>query len=166
MLNLSKMKFSIEICDIDGSAKDLQHFIGEEGTLCFAPGEDKKDILVPILNDPSGDRMTFELELFNVEGPGKLSQYDKATVAIDNLAGPGIFIMACPELNVDQSNGTATITILRTRGRRGEVDIPWFAETRYATKTAARKPSSYDQLEGAVSHIPFIKGCLYCDVLF
>lgn len=71
----------------DGTARDLTHFIGEDGTVHFDPGEDHKDILIPILNDPDGERVLFEVELHDLEGPGCLDVNDHATVAIDNLAG-------------------------------------------------------------------------------
>lgn len=72
---------------IDDTAKDLQHFIGETGSIDFDAGEDTKNILIPILNDPTGDRVVFRVELHSIQGPGKLSANTEATVAIDNLAG-------------------------------------------------------------------------------
>lgn len=71
----------------DDTAKDLQHYIGERGSVDFNAGEDAKNILIPILNDPTGDRVSFQVELHSIQGPGKLSANAQATVAIDNLAG-------------------------------------------------------------------------------
>ncbi|XP_077973499.1 uncharacterized protein LOC120348632 isoform X2 [Styela clava] len=134
----------------DGTAKDLQHYIGEKGSIDFDAGEDAKNILIPILNDPDGDRVVFEVELHSIEGPGKLSGNANATIAIDNLAGPGIFIMAASEMDVNQSSGTACITILRTHGRKGIVEVPWFLE-QVQTAKGTRKPSNYDTLEGKLT---------------
>lgn len=68
--------------------------------------------------------------------------------AFSNL-GPGIFIMATPEMDVNQSTGKALVTVMRTRGRKGQVELPWFVEQVQTSKTA-RKPSSYDTMEGKV----------------
>lgn len=71
----------------DGSAIDCTHYIGEEDTLVFDSGETKKDILVPIINDTSGAKLFFTIELKDVVGPGSLGSNETATVNINNIAG-------------------------------------------------------------------------------
>jgi len=63
------------------------HYIGGEGVLSFESGENKKDILIPIMNDPNGGRSTFTVELGDVTGPAELGANEKTTVHIDNVAG-------------------------------------------------------------------------------
>ena len=71
----------------DGSATDCTHFIGADGTLVFDNEEVQKDILVPIINDTSGARVFFTVELSDVIGPGELGAFSTATVYIENVAG-------------------------------------------------------------------------------
>ena len=55
--------------------------------MIFESGEAKKDILVPIVNDTSGAKVFFTIELSDVVGPGSLGPNGTATVHIDNVAG-------------------------------------------------------------------------------
>lgn len=73
--------------DSDGSAVDCAHYIGGDGVLNFEPGENKKDILIPIMNDSNGGRNTFTVELGAITGPAELGANEKTTVHIDNVAG-------------------------------------------------------------------------------
>ena len=72
---------------VDGSAVDCTHYIGAEGELVFDSGEDEMDVLVPIINDTSGARVFFTIELSDVQGPGQLGTNSSATVHIDNVPG-------------------------------------------------------------------------------
>ena len=55
----------------------------------FGPGEVKKDILLPIMNDNQGGVLTFQCQLTNVQsgGPGKIGVIGDCTVNIENIPG-------------------------------------------------------------------------------
>lgn len=69
--------------------------------------------------------------------------------------------MASSEMEVKQSSGVAVVTIIRTHGRKGAVELPWFAE-QVSSGRAQRKPTSYDILEGKVCHSQILLKLSYC----
>jgi hypothetical protein len=94
------------------------------GTLTFAAGETVKTFSLPILNDQvwRGSR-TVKLSLSNPAGGGKIGSAATMTVTINDDEIPGVLQFAASTVSVTEASGLAVLTVNRTGGSNGRVEV-------------------------------------------
>jgi hypothetical protein len=74
---------TVEFTTVDGTAKAGEDYATSAGTLTFAPGETRKQIVVPIIDDGIREiAETFVVKLTNAAGGSSLGTVSEATVTI------------------------------------------------------------------------------------
>jgi hypothetical protein len=134
---------SVDYKTQDETATANQDYTAVQASLNWANGETTdKNILIPIRTDvlPEGDE-TFSVHLANPTGEASLGTLSQATVAIlDSLATPdttansaGILQFAANNYQVDENSGNLKVTITRTQGSKGVVEVTYATQAETAT---------------------------------
>ncbi|BAP54808.1 Na-Ca exchanger/integrin-beta4 [Thioploca ingrica] len=127
----------------DETATANQDYTAVQSVLAWADGETSdKNILIPIRTDtlPEGDE-TFSVYLSNPTGEASLGTLSQATVSIlDSLAtpdttanSPGRLQFAANNYQVNENSGSLTVTITRTQGSKGVVEVTYATQSETAT---------------------------------
>ncbi|MEM7590973.1 MAG: Calx-beta domain-containing protein, partial [Cyanobacteria bacterium P01_A01_bin.83] len=123
---------------------------GQSGTLTFADGETSKTVSIPIFEDDLVEGVeNFSLSINNVTGGATLSGVTSAQVNIqdnDFEINPGFISLATNTYQVNETDGTVDITIVRTEGSDGVVSIDY--DTIEATATAG---NDYTTTSGTIT---------------
>ena len=119
-------------CSVDfytttnGSAVIGTDYYPTNGTITFQPGDTALQIQVPIIgnNLPEGNR-TVNLVLTNVVGSLLFAPSNTVLTIIDTVQAPGELFFSATNYSVKSSDGTATLTVLRTNGTSGSVSATY-----------------------------------------
>jgi hypothetical protein len=134
---------SVDYKTQDGTATATQDYTAVQDSLTWANGDTTdKNIFIPIRTDvlPEGDE-TFSVYLANPTGEASLGTLSRATVTIlDSLAtpdttanSPGILQFAANNYRVDENSGNLTVTVTRTQGSKGVVEVTYATQNDTAT---------------------------------
>jgi len=98
-------------------------YTAKSGTLTFASGVTTQTVTVAINNDTATENEEwFGLRLTNVVGGARLGLSNAAVLILDNEASShGSISFASGGFTVNESNGTATVTLRRTSGALGTI---------------------------------------------
>ncbi len=118
----------------NGTATALEDFTPVSGILVFAPGEDSKTIIVPILDDGLIEPTeTFSVVLTNATGSSSLQTATTVVSIVDNDFSPGTLMVASANYSVAENGGSVTVTVVRTNGVTGVVTVQYQTQTGTAT---------------------------------
>ncbi|CAI4223354.1 unnamed protein product [Auanema sp. JU1783] len=144
---------SVHYRTVADTAEENTDFVPVEGTLTFGPEETEKQIEVEIVdNDIYEEDEQFLIRLSQVRAhnkvhfspvPARLGSASTATVLIVDDDHAGAFGFSSEKFKVVESAGLFIAEVLRSRGARGEVSIP------YKTVAGTAKPGEdYEHCEG------------------
>ncbi|CAB3396772.1 unnamed protein product [Caenorhabditis bovis] len=156
---------------IADTAQEHSDFEPVEGTLTFAPGVTEQHIKVKIVdNDIYEDDEQFFVRLSQVRAfrsehfssvPSRLGLASTATVIVIDDDHAGCFGFASEKFKCVESCGTFVAEVVRSRGARGEVSIPY-----KTVDGVAKSPGDYLHQEGVLKfkdeqtraeiHIPIV----------
>ena len=107
---------------VAGAAGTGADYVSTNGTLLFLPGQSNISFTVNVHDNLTVDgNRRVNLRLTNGVGFTQLGA-DLATLTIvDNEFGPGTITFASTAFSASETNGTATISVLRTNGSQGAV---------------------------------------------
>ena len=126
-----------------GTAEENSDFERSAGTLCFAPGENSKNISINIIDDDIFELDEyFHCNLTDVRTtPDKKSEKEpeshsivtlgqpaKATVTILDDDYPGVFTLEHEKFEIMETIGVLTLRIVRLIGARGIIRVPYHTE--------------------------------------
>ena len=124
---------SVSFATSNGSAQAGSDYTAANGTLSWGDGDDDpRTISVPILDDDVDENNeTVNLTLSNPTGGATLGSPSTATLTIrdddDPTPQPGRLEFASPLFNAGEGSGSATITVTRSGGSQGAVDVSYAA---------------------------------------
>ena len=100
------------------------NYLPVSGVLTFNPGETLKTFAVPILtnNLVEGDKLV-RLILSNPTGNAVLGQASSVLTIVDDNYAPGVLNFSASNYYVDENGGAAVITVTRTNGSSGIVQV-------------------------------------------
>jgi uncharacterized delta-60 repeat protein/uncharacterized repeat protein (TIGR01451 family) len=100
------------------------NYLPVAGVLTFNPGETLKTFAVPILtnNLVEGNKMV-RLILSNPTGNAVLGQASSVLTIVDDNYAPGVLSFSAGNYYVDENGGAAVITVTRTNGSSGIVQV-------------------------------------------
>jgi uncharacterized delta-60 repeat protein len=105
-----------------GTAVPGVNYTNVYGTLTFGPGVSTQFFTVPLINNGlTNGNLTVNLSLNNPTGGAKLGGRDLGTLII--IDAPGTLQFSQPNYNVWESAGQATVTVTRTAGMGGLVQV-------------------------------------------
>ena len=117
---------SVDVSLTDGSATAPGDYTNVSQTVSFAAGETTKTIVIPIIDDTlqEGDE-TVALSLSNVTGGAVIGPQAAATLTIvdNDVPIPGEIAFDNSSYTVAEDGSSATITLVRTFGSDGEVQV-------------------------------------------
>ncbi|KAG7254518.1 hypothetical protein CRUP_036243 [Coryphaenoides rupestris] len=125
---------SVDFRTQDATARAGSDYRFTEGTVCFYPGETEKQITIDIIDDDvfeEEEHFLVDLSAVRVarggsepEGPGPgLPCSARVTIVDDDHAG--VFGFRDPVVTVSESIGVMEVTVVRMRGARGAVALPY-----------------------------------------
>ncbi|PAV62843.1 hypothetical protein WR25_08116 isoform B [Diploscapter pachys] len=172
----SKSTVQVHYRTIADTAQEQSDFIPKEGTITFPPGVNEREISVEIVdNDIYEDDEQFMVRLsqpraFNqetfVQVPVRLGAASTATVLIVDDDHAGAFGFESEKFKVSESAGEFVAEVVRTRGARGEVSIPY-----KTVDGQAKAGKDYEHQEGVLRfrdnqtkaeiHIPIVNDTEY-----
>lgn len=115
---------TVQYATSDGSARAPIDYIGKSGTLIFNPGQTSATFTVSIVNDTAVEyEETVNLTLFNPSLNAVLGLSNATLVITDNDNGYGSLGFITNIFLVPESIGAATITVRRTSGTLGAVNV-------------------------------------------
>ncbi|XGW04669.1 hypothetical protein V3C99_015670 [Haemonchus contortus] len=137
------------------TAQEHSDFVPVEGMLTFKPGDDEQEIEIAIVdNDIYEEDEQFLVRLSQVRAhspsvftpiPVRLGAASTATVLIVDDDHAGAFGFASEKFKVVESAGEFVAEIIRTRGARGEVSIPY-----KTVDGQAKAGADYEHQEGVI----------------
>ncbi|CAI5450514.1 unnamed protein product [Caenorhabditis angaria] len=140
---------------IADTAQENDDFKPAEGTLTFPPGNSEQKIKVGIVdNDIYEDDEQFMVRLSQVRAfraehfsavPARLGPAATATVIIVDDDHAGCFGFASEKFKCVESCGSYVAEVVRSRGARGEVSIPY-----KTVDGTAKSPGDYEHKEGVL----------------
>nr|XP_018671881.1 G-protein coupled receptor 98-like isoform X2 [Ciona intestinalis] len=140
----------------DDTALRGKHYRANKGTLNFPAGGQQEEITIPIVNDPSGDVMYFNVAITTTKGGVKVGSRGVARVMIDHVqemtkvmqiqqqSSPpvhGRVGFANSVAEAKQSEKKIVLKVERKGGNTGRLVVPWSVET-------GDKESPYYNLHG------------------
>ena len=135
------------ITTTNGTAIPGTDFYPTNATVVFNPGVVNQQVQVPIINNsiPEGYR-TVTFVLTNPVATGLVMPTNATLTIIDTVYAPGQFSWAATNYTVNESAGTASLTVLRTNGTSGTVVVD------YHTIPGTAQPGvSYVNTSGSVT---------------
>ena len=110
----------------NGTAEAVIDFQMVSNTVKFADGEITRSVEVPIVDDTEVEGMeSVVLLLTNVIGKAILGLDESALHIVDNDFAPGEFYFEKPTFRVEETAGFATVTVVRTNGYTGLVELDY-----------------------------------------
>lgn len=136
-VNGSSGLVSVNFATSDGSATAGADYTASSGTLTFLDGETSKTFTIPIIDDTAIENPeTVNLTLSNPTGGATLGATNIAVLIInsdDVAAQPGALQFSAGTFSVNETQGTATITVTRTGGSDGAVSVNFATSNGTAT---------------------------------
>ena len=112
------------------------------GTVTFADGQTNAFLFIRIFDDSITEgNETVPIQLFGPSGGATLGLADATLTIVDNDA-PGAFVFSAPVYTISESNAFATISIIRTNGNIGQVNVMFQTSGGSATPTLDYTPVS------------------------
>nr|XP_018902265.1 PREDICTED: sodium/calcium exchanger 1 isoform X2 [Bemisia tabaci] len=142
-----KVDFTTE----DGTAVAGSDYVGASGTIVFQPGEAEQRITLQIIDDDVFEENEhFYVHLTKArtvggEGVVNLGQPATAVVMILDDDHCGSFGFADPKLETAENVGELKVTVYRSSGARGAVDVPF-----YTQNGTAKYGDHYGELTGVL----------------
>jgi len=114
------------ITTTNGTALPGVDFYPTNTTITFNPGDTDKQVQVPIINNnlPEGNR-TVTFILTNVVNTALVSPSNATLTIIDTVNAPGQLSFSAGSYTVNESDGTAYITVTRVNGTSGTVTVAY-----------------------------------------
>ncbi|SVB35090.1 uncharacterized protein METZ01_LOCUS187944, partial [marine metagenome] len=110
----------------NGTAEAVLDFQMVSNTVEFTDGEITKSVNVPIVDDIEVEGIeSVVLLLTNVIGNAILGLEESALQIVDNDFAPGQFYFESPTFRVEETARFATVTVLRTNGYTGLVELDY-----------------------------------------
>lgn len=146
---------TVDYATVNGSALAWFNYTPVSGTLTFGPGETRKTVTVPVLNDfqfhPAP--LTFSLVLSRATG-GALGPARTSVGTIIPVNNPGTFQLAATKIQAAPGATSATFTVYRNVGKTGTASVvfttgggtarPWYDYTPM-TGTLTFGPGEYSK---------------------
>ena len=135
---------TVEYQSRSGTATEGVDFVAARGAVVFLPGQTLASIKVGIIDDEEEeDDEYFTVHLHQPSAGCEVGPCAVCEVTIEDDDGPGELHFESRELEVFESQGSVTLTVMRTHGNRGRVACMW------ATRDgAATSPADYRGGEG------------------
>jgi hypothetical protein len=134
----------------DASATKPDDYLPAAGTLTFLPNQVLKTFMVPIVNDLDRDEgpETLNLALQNASG-ASLGTQDAAVLTINDNDPEQVFQFAAATYKVLESAPKVILTVKRTGGTTGTVNVNYAA-----TDGSATQPADYQLASGTLTFLP------------
>ncbi|MES9831688.1 MAG: Calx-beta domain-containing protein [Candidatus Thiodiazotropha sp. DIVDIV] len=117
---------SVDYATSGNDARVNVDYIRQSGRLTFADGETMRSFEIPIINDREDEENeSFVITLSNVQGKASLGHQSEAEVLILDDDGAGSIAFSTVSVAVNEANGEALITLVRTGGSAGIVDVEY-----------------------------------------
>jgi len=117
---------TVDYATSDGSATAGDDYTATAGTLVFAAKQSSATFTVPIINDTINEPTeTIGLTLSNPTGGAVLASPSAATVTITDNDTAGQLRLSASSYKVNENSGTATVTVLRSRGTASGVSVDY-----------------------------------------
>lgn len=125
---------SVSYASADGTASAGSDYTSSSGVLNFADGQTSASFTVPVLADvvAEGDE-TVQLSLSNPTNGAALGSPSAATLTINNVPARGSLAFATAMVSVNETAGSAQITVSRTQGSEGPVSVQYASADGTAT---------------------------------
>jgi hypothetical protein len=138
---------SVTFTTSDGTALAGTDYTAVNAVVSFAVGESSKSVSIPILADTIVEgNETVNLTLSNPTGGGTLGTIRRSVLFITDNDSNGVLQFKFASFSVGEGTPTATITVTRTGGTYGAVDVT------YATSdNTATAGSDYTATSGTLS---------------
>jgi len=138
-----------------GIATEVDDYLAASGTLTFAAGVTSQTVTITIVNDTQveGDE-TFTVDLSIPTGGANLGANTSTTVTIidNDVVQPGTLAFSVATASVNESAGTATLTVTRTAGSDGIVTVNYATVAGTGTGTGlATEVSDYIAASGTLT---------------
>lgn len=141
---------SVNYSTSNGTATAGQDYTSSNGTLFFGNGVTSQTFTVPITQDllVEGNE-TVNLALAGAGGGGSVGSPSTAVLTIvdDDLAGAGVIALASNAHTVGESDGSQTISVIRTGGTTGTVTA------QYATSPGTATATDFQSVTGTVTFL-------------
>ena len=125
---------SVTFTTSDGTAVAGSDYTAVTAVVSFAVGETSKTVSVPILGDTVIEsKETVNLTLSNPTGGGTLAAQRRAILFITDNDGSGSLQFKSATFSVSEGTASATITVTRTGGTSGSVDVSYATSDNTAT---------------------------------
>ncbi len=129
-LDVIRLGGTNDTCSVDfltttnGTAVAGVDYFPTNVTVTFNPGDVDKPVQVPIINNsiPEGYRTVIAV-LTNVVNTLLYSPSNATLTIVDTVNAPGQFSFSATNYTVNETDGTAAITVLRTNGTSGTVSV-------------------------------------------
>ncbi|MGH8245378.1 MAG: Calx-beta domain-containing protein, partial [Gammaproteobacteria bacterium] len=126
---------TVDFATADGSALAGSDYVAASGTLTFAPGTTAQNVTIAVIGDSlSEGTETFAVNLSNPVNAAIADGLGIGTIIDDDLGGTLQFSSAT--YTVGEGAGSATITVTRTGGNAGGVQVTYAASNGTATAGA------------------------------
>src|SRR6185295_12725421 len=146
---------TVNYATADGSATAGVRYFATSGTLLFTNAQTSATFPVTIINDSQvNGNQTVQLFLSNPTGPATLGLSAATLTIIDDDFSPGTLVFSTANYSVSESAGFATITLLRTNGNTGVVNVQYATANGTASGYSGAGPTTgfdYTNTSGTLS---------------
>ncbi|MET0006426.1 MAG: Calx-beta domain-containing protein [Candidatus Thiodiazotropha sp. 6PLUC9] len=117
---------SVDFATSGTDARANVDYLRQSGRLIFADGETMRSFEIPIINDREDEENeSFVISLSNVEGKASLGDQSEVEVLILDDDGAGSIAFSTVSVAVNEANREALISLVRTGGSAGTVDVEY-----------------------------------------
>ncbi|MEJ2618963.1 MAG: Calx-beta domain-containing protein [Candidatus Thiodiazotropha sp.] len=141
---------SVEYSTSNDEAQAGSDYISQSGRLTFADGETLRSIEIPIINDRDDEENeALHILLSDIRGDASLGHQDEVEVVILDDDGAGTVAFNSLSVAVNESRGEALVSLLRTGGTAGMIEVGY----RTIADTATAE-SDFIETESTVRFLP------------
>lgn len=131
----------------NGTATEVVDFAPLNVAVNFGVGESIKNISLPIVNDALVEgNETVQIILTNFTGEASAGVSQAILNIVDNDVAPGVVLFSSASYGVDEAEGSARITVIRTNGVSGVITVDFTA-----TDGTATAPDDYTATSGKLA---------------
>ena len=117
---------SVEYATTDDEARSGDDYVRRSGRLNFADGETLRSFEIPIIDDREDEENEdFYITLSDVRGRASLGHQDEVEVVILDDDGAGSIAFSAVSFAVNESREEAIVSLIRTGGSAGEVEVEY-----------------------------------------
>jgi Ca2+-binding RTX toxin-like protein len=121
----------------NGTAISSSDYLGQGGSLTFAPGETVKTVRVSLISDTGVEPSeNFNFRLFNPSANATIARDIATATIIDNDASAGTPVVSLGDAVVDENNGLAYVTLTLNKPSTGGVNVNYSIQSITATSGA------------------------------